>query len=99
MRKYSMSKSKFTKPPLTDEEREKKLEAFINLSDTPTSKKQVQQEKPKKEKTKPVYLRAPESLWDDIHEIMARTGLSMNAICLDLLRPEIKRKLKELRED
>ena len=48
MRKYSMSKSKFTKPPLTDEEREKKLEAFINLSDTPTSKKQVQQEKPKK---------------------------------------------------
>ena len=94
-----MSNSKFTKPPLTDEEREKKLEAFINLSDTPTSKKQMQQEKPKKEKTKPVYLRAPESLWDDIHEIMARTGLSMNAICLDLLRPEIKRKLKELRED
>lgn len=98
MRKYSMSESKFTKPPLTDEEREKKLEAFINLSDTPTSKKQVPQEKLKKEKTKPVYLRAPESLWEDIHEIMARTGLSMNAICLDLLRPEIKRKLKELRE-
>ncbi|MFW9929138.1 MAG: hypothetical protein ACFFD1_07085 [Candidatus Thorarchaeota archaeon] len=94
-----MNKSKFTKPPLTDEEREKKLEAFINLSDTPTSKKQIQQEMLKKEKTKPVYLRAPESLWDDIHEIMARTGLSMNAICLDLLRPEIKRKLKELRED
>ena len=94
-----MNKSKFTKPPLTDQEREKKLEAFINLSDTPISKKQTPLEKPKKEKTKPVYLRAPESLWDDIHEIMARTGLSMNAICLDLLRPEIKRKLKELRED
>ena len=94
-----MSKSKFTKPPLTDVEREKKLEAFLNLSDTPTSKKSVPQQTPKKEKTKPVYLRAPESLWDDIHEIMARTGLSMNAICLDLLRPEIKRKLKELRED
>ena len=30
---------------------------------------------------------------------MARTGLSMNAICLELLRPEIKRKLKELKED
>jgi hypothetical protein len=99
MRKYSMSKSKFTNPPLTDEEREKKLEAFINLSDRPASKKETEQKKPKKEKTKPVYLRAPESLWDDIHEIMARTGLSMNAICLDLLRPEIKRKLKELRED
>ncbi len=99
MRKHLMSKSKFTKPPLTDKERDKKLEAFINLSDTPTSKKQIALEKPKKEKTKPVYLRAPESLWEDIHEIMARTGLSMNAICLDLLRPEIKRKLKQLRED
>lgn len=99
MRKYSMSQSKFSKPPLTDAEREKKLEAFINLSDTPTSRREVLPVKPKKEKTKPVYLRAPESLWDDIHEIMARTGLSMNAICLDLLRPEIKRKLKELRED
>lgn len=94
-----MSKSKFSKPPLTDQEREKKLEAFINLSDAPTREKQALPEKLQKEKTKPVYLRAPESLWDDIHEIMARTGLSMNAICLDLLRPEIKRKLKELRED
>lgn len=93
-----MSNSKFSKPPLTDDEREKKLEDFINLSDTPTNKKETIQEKPKKEKTKPVYLRAPESLWDDIHEVMARTGLSMNAICLDLLRPEIKRKLKGLRE-
>lgn len=93
-----MNKSKFTKPPLTDTEREKKLEAFINLSDTHGGKKEVLSERPKKEKIKPVYLRAPESLWQDIHEIMARTGLSMNAICLELLRPEIKRKLKELRE-
>ena len=94
-----MSKPKFSKPPMTDEEREKKAEAFINLSDGPSSKKEVLADKPKKEKVKPVYLRAPESLWEDIHEIMARTGLSMNAICLELLRPEIKRKLKELRED
>lgn len=97
MRKYLMSNSKFSKPPLTDADREKKLEAFINLSDAPTNKPTTTPEKPKKEKSKPLYLRAPESLWEDIHEIMARTGLSMNAICLDLLRPEIKRKLKELR--
>lgn len=94
-----MKKSKFSKPPVVDQEREKKLEAFINSSDTPVTKKKPAIEKLQKEKTKPVYLRAPESLWNDIHEIMARTGLSMNAICLDLLRPEIKRKLKELRED
>jgi len=84
---------------MTDEEREKKAEAFINLSDEPISKKEVRADKPKKEKVKPVYLRAPESLWEDIHEIMARTGLSMNAICLELLRPAIKHKLKELKED
>jgi len=94
-----MSKSKFSKPPMTNEEREKREEAFINLSDEPCKNKKVLLAKSKKEKMKPVYLRAPESLWEDIHEIMARTGLSMNAICLELLRSEIKRKLKELRED
>jgi len=90
--------SKFSKPPMTDEEREKKAEAFLNLSDDRIDKKTPPRNKPKKEKTKAVYLRAPESLWEDIHDIMALTGLSMNAICLELLRPEIKKKLKELRE-
>lgn len=93
-----MSKSTFTKAPLTYNEREKKLEAFLNPSDTSAYHALIEQKTLKKEKTKPVYLRAPESLWDDIHEIMARTGLSMNAICLDLLRPAIKRKLKEIKE-
>jgi hypothetical protein len=98
MRKFLMNMHKFSKPPLTDEEREKKAEAFINLSDDRIDKKVAHTERPKKEKAKPIYLRAPESLWEDIHEIMAITGLSMNAICLELLRPEIKRKLKELKE-
>ena len=84
---------------MTDVEREKKVEAFINLSDIPLSQKEASPDRLKKERTKPVYLRAPESLWEDIHEIMARTGLSMNAICLELLRPEIKRKLKQLKEN
>ena len=97
MRKYFMSKHSFSKPPEIDTEREKKLEAFINLSDTINEKKEQKNERFKKEKTKALYLRAPESLWEDIHEIMARTGLSMNAICLELLRPEVKRKLKELK--
>jgi predicted HicB family RNase H-like nuclease len=95
-----MSKAKFSKPPLTDEEKEKKLEAFINLSEGSAEHKEEQKKtRPKKEKVKPLYLRVPESLWEDIHEIMALTGLSMNAICLELLRPEIKQKLKDLKED
>lgn len=86
---------------MTDQEREKKVEAFINLSDIPAPniKNNMPLDDFKKEQTKPVYLRAPETLWKEIHEIMARTGLSMNAICLELLRPEIKRKLKELRDN
>lgn len=92
------NKTKFSKPPMPDDEHEKKLEAFISLSDEKIDKKKAEIVKPKKESVKPVYLRAPESLWEDIHEIMAITNLSMNAICLDLLRPQIKRKLKELKE-
>jgi hypothetical protein len=94
-----MNKPKFSKPPMSQEEREKRAEAFINSSDVPSIKKELHSERPKKEKTKPLYLRAPESLWEDIHEVMVRTGLTMNAVCLELLRPEIKRKLKELKEN
>ena len=97
MRKYSMSKHKFSKPPI-ENDREKRVEAFINLADDKVDRKSAQPVRAKKEKTKPLYLRAPESLWEDVHEIMALTGLSMNAICLELLRPEIKRKLKELKD-
>lgn len=82
---------------MTDEEQEKKAEAFISLAGE-FNKHTEPKEKPKKEKVKPIYLRSPQSLWDDIHDIMTITGLSMNAICLELLRPGIKRKLKELRE-
>lgn len=94
-----MGKPKFSKAPTSaiDRELERKAKEFINQSETSTLASNVSTFK--KEKTKPLYLRAPISLWDDIHEIMARSGLSMNAICLDLLRPEIKRKLKDLKAD
>lgn len=90
-----MKDSKFSKPPMSEEKR-KKMEEWANLSDgeTPPKKQPIL----KKEKTKPLYFQVPQSLWDDIHEIMARSGISMTAICLDLLRSEVKRKLKELRE-
>jgi hypothetical protein len=45
---------------------------------------------------RPVYIRVPQSLWDDIHEVMAKTGLTMNAICLEALRPAVKNRLKKL---
>jgi len=90
--------NKFSKTPLlTDEEKEKKADDFINMADKipkTESKTEI-----KKEPTKPVFLRAPQSYWDDMQEIISLTGLSMNAVCLELLRPALKKKLKELKED
>ena len=95
-----MSQSKFSKPPMmTNTEIEKKIESFVNLDDISENKNNlISRVKLKKEKKKSIYLRAPESLWEDIQEIMAHTGLTMNAICLELIRPEVKRKLKDLRD-
>lgn len=38
------------------------------------------------------------TLAEDIAEISAITGLSMNAICVEFLRPAAKMKLKEIKE-
>jgi predicted HicB family RNase H-like nuclease len=54
---------------------------------------------PGKEPLKTLYLRIPKSFWEEIQTIANLTGLSMNAVCLDLLRPSIKTKLKQLQED
>lgn len=43
-------------------------------------------------------LRFPKSLAEDIAEISAISGLSVNAVCVELLRPGVKNKLKELKE-
>lgn len=90
--------SKFSKPPLTQREKDKKADeflAFIDYSKAPFKFSQ----NIKKEPVKTLYLRAPESYLRDIKEIMQLTGLSMNAICLELLRPAIKRKLREIKND
>lgn len=101
-----MNKSKFIKPPLSQIEKEKKAEEFLNFSsrsDVKLSTEAVKEEKVKtrvlkKEPVKNLALRFPMSLAEDIAEISAITGLSMNAICVELLRPSAKLKLKELKE-
>lgn len=97
-------KNKFTKPPLSQKEKEQKAEEFLNFStkrDTRVTE-EVVTTKPKrilkKEPIKPLALRFPISLATDIAEISAITGLSMNAICVELLRKAVKDKLKEIKE-
>ncbi len=47
-------------------------------------------------KTKAILIRAPESYLKDLKEISHLTGLSVNAVCLELLRIGIKERLREL---
>ena len=91
-----MNKVKFSKPPLSDKEKEKKADAFINLANENTDQLE---NKLRREPTKSIFLRAPQSFWKDIQEIMSLTGLTMNAVCLELLRPALKKKIKELKEE
>lgn len=101
-----MSNKKFSKPPLTFLEKEKKAEEFLNFVTSRDSKVQpaalVTEEKKQeritqKEPVKALALRFPVSLAMDIEEISAMTGFSMNAICIELLRPAAKQKLKQLK--
>lgn len=89
----------FSRPPISITEKEKKAEAFMNLiDDQEIIEKQEKQRILLKEKTKAVLIRFPISLMDDLKEISALSGISINAICLELLRPSIKKKLKELED-
>ena len=91
----------FKKAPLKSMEKEKKAEKILNYIADVTPTQQVTKNiiTHKKEATKAILIRMPESFKADIHEITAFTGLSFNAVCLELLRPAIKKKLKELKED
>ncbi|SFM07698.1 hypothetical protein [Legionella jamestowniensis] len=94
----SNSKSSFSRPPLTPEEKIIKEKEFLSFDKTKNEQTKIIKKR-EKEPVKSIFLRAPESFLNDIHEIVNITGLSMNAVCLELLRPAIKRKLKELKEE
>jgi hypothetical protein len=93
------NKSGFVKPPLTPMEKEKKAEEFLNFAaNTPVLREDKAERIFKKEAVKALALRFPKSLAEDIKEISALTGLSINSVCVELLRPAAKLKLKEIKE-
>lgn len=87
----------FNKPPkyITDD-KEKKLKLLLALWKFLTKMKRKELELQKKEALRLMSLRLPISLLDDLKEISHITGVSVNAICIEILRPAIKKKLKEL---
>jgi hypothetical protein len=95
--------NRFIKPPLSKIEKEKKAEDFLNFSTEKDTQKRGQEIKNlnerilKKEGVKAFLLRFPMSMAQDITEISALTGISKNAVCLELLRSAVREKLKELK--
>ena len=93
--------NKFTKPPLTNIEKQKKTDEFLNYFDSQPNvstdnKNKLDLVNIKKEITVASTLRLPQSLFKDLNTISALTGLTRNAICIELLRVSIKNKLKDL---
>ena len=93
------SKISFKKTPLTLEEKKIKEREFLSFDKTQKNEEVTSVRKKEKELIKAIYIRAPESFREDLQEIVNLTGISMNAVCLELLRPAIKRKLKELKDE
>lgn len=87
----------FNKPPkYTSDDKEKKAEAFISFMDKAPPKERERVRAKEKEPVRLTSLRLPISLLEDLKEISNITGLSINSICMEILRPAIKKKLKEL---
>ena len=95
-------KSNFKKPPLSPLDKEKLAERFINLmpdlSDRQVEQKSTETRVLEKEKTQNLVVRLPLTIHADIKEVSNITGMSMNAVCLNLLRPAVKIKLEEMKK-
>lgn len=94
--------NKFTKPPLSTQDKEKKAEEFLNFSHerelaTSQEEKKNVSKVLAKEPTKRITVRLPISLANDITDISALTGISVNSVCIELLRVSSKPKLQELK--
>lgn len=95
-----MKDIKFNKIPLSPLEKEKKAEEFLEFKDfyNVDHNKNIKEKKIEKVEMKAFPFRIPSNLFQDLKEINELTGISINSICLELLRPSIKRKLKEIKD-
>ncbi len=97
-----MSTKRFTKAPLSAEDKEKKAEEFVSMM--PTIKQQDIQKQQQvkhttyKDSTVNYALRLPKRIYSDLRDLSNLTGLSINSICIEILRVSVKEKLKEFNE-
>ena len=93
-----MTQNKFSRPTISAAEKEKKAVEFLGFMDKGGNEK-TKERTTEKEITHLFSFRIPISLFDDMKEISALSGISLNAVCLEAIRLCIKKKLKELKEE
>ena len=88
-----MTQHKFTRPIISSADKEKKAEEFMGFMDKAGHDEKTMG----KEETKLFSFRIPLSLYGEIREVAHLTGISINAVCLETIRPGIRKKIKELK--
>lgn len=88
-------KKGFTKPPLSQKEKEKLEKKFMEGAN-PDAQEEHEEEPLEEIKTKTIIIRAPVSYHQNLLKIRKVTGMTINGVCLELLWPAIKQKLKDL---
>ncbi len=86
-------KKDFSRPSLSYTKKEKLARKTIE-----NAHKEKSEVEAKIGKTRAFQLRMPESYYKDLIEIKRLSGVTINGICLELLRPAIKQRLNELRK-
>lgn len=86
--------SKFQRQPLTQKERERLAENFIE-----GAARSATVEKKEKEKKEIIFLRIPKSLNDDIERICDLTGYKKNMFCLQAIIEAARDKLKQIERE
>ncbi len=86
--------SKFQRPPLTEKEKEKAAQRFINgaARTSPTTNK-------KGEPRGVIFLRVPQTLIDDLKRIEQLTGYTPNMFCFQAIAEAITDKMKMLERE
>ena len=90
-----IKKKGFVKAPLSQKEKEILEKRFLEGAN-PDHEEETKEELLEKLKTKIIIIRAPISYHQNLIKIRKVTGMTINAVCLELLWPAIKQKLKDL---
>jgi len=82
--------------PLSQKEKERLAENFIEGAARSTP---LELEKGEKEKKEVIFLRVPKSLHDDLERIYKLTGYKKNVFCLHAIIEAVREKLKQVERE